>query len=105
MSSVKSHSAVRRFGSVLLALLGCVLLLDAAGAQEAQLITLAGQKQMLTRAGSGPVGAREKADAGEAGHGSGGSPQAGCDHRRILRLQLPVLQTAGPGLRGFACPR
>jgi protein-disulfide isomerase len=35
-----------------------VLLLDAAGAQEIQLITLAGQKQMLTKPGTDPVGAR-----------------------------------------------
>jgi protein-disulfide isomerase len=58
MSCVQSHSALRRFGSVLLALLGCVLLLDAAGAEEIQLITLAGQKQMLTKPGTDPVGAR-----------------------------------------------
>ena len=44
---------------MLLALLGCVLLLDAAGAQEIQLITLAGQKQMLTKPGTDPVGARK----------------------------------------------
>jgi protein-disulfide isomerase len=35
-----------------------VLLFDAAGAQEIQLITLAGQKQMLTKPGTDPVGAR-----------------------------------------------
>jgi protein-disulfide isomerase len=59
MSCVKSPSALRQFGSVLLALLGCVLLLDAAGAQEIQLITLAGQQQMLTKPGTDPVGARK----------------------------------------------
>jgi protein-disulfide isomerase len=59
MSCVKSQSALRQFGSVLLALLGCALLLDAAGAQEIQLITLAGQQQMLTKPGTDPVGARK----------------------------------------------
>jgi protein-disulfide isomerase len=59
MSCVKSASALRQFGSVLLALLGCALLLDAAGAQEVQLITLAGQQQMLTKPGTDPVGARK----------------------------------------------
>jgi protein-disulfide isomerase len=59
MSCVKSPSALRQFGSVLLALLGCALLLDAAGAQEVQLITLAGQQQMLTKPGTDPVGARK----------------------------------------------
>ncbi|HEY4443737.1 MAG TPA: DsbA family protein [Steroidobacteraceae bacterium] len=58
MSRVNSPSALHRLGSVLLALLGCVLLFDAAGAQEIQLITLAGQKQMLTKPGTDPVGAR-----------------------------------------------
>ena len=51
-------SAQRRCRSLLLALLGCALLLDAASAQEIQLITLAGQKQMLTKPGTDPVGAR-----------------------------------------------
>jgi protein-disulfide isomerase len=50
--------AQRRCRSLLLALLGCALLLDAASAQEIQLITLAGQKQMLTKPGTDPVGAR-----------------------------------------------
>lgn len=59
MSCVKSPSALRRFGSVLLALIGCALLLDAAAAQEIQLITLAGQQQMLTKPGTDPVGARK----------------------------------------------
>ena len=59
MSCVKSPSTLRRFGSVLVALLGCALLLDASGAQEIQLITLAGQKQMLTKPGTDPVGARK----------------------------------------------
>jgi protein-disulfide isomerase len=58
MSYVKPGSAPRRFLSVLLALLGCALLLDAAWAQEVQLITLAGQKQMLAKPGTDPAGAR-----------------------------------------------
>jgi protein-disulfide isomerase len=58
MSCVKPDSALRRFGSVLLALLGCALLLDVAWAEEIQLITLAGQKQMLANPGTDPVGAR-----------------------------------------------
>jgi protein-disulfide isomerase len=51
-------SAQRRCRSLLLALLGCALLLDAASAQEIQLITVAGQKQMLSKPGTDPVGAR-----------------------------------------------
>jgi protein-disulfide isomerase len=43
---------------VFLALLGCALLLDVSAAQEIQLITLAGQKQMLAKPGTDPVGAR-----------------------------------------------
>jgi protein-disulfide isomerase len=58
MSYVKPGSALRRFVSVLFALLGCALLLDAAWAQEVQLITLAGQKQMLAKPGTAPAGAR-----------------------------------------------
>src|ERR1700676_2116469 len=58
MSCVKPASALRRFPSVLFALLGCALLLDAVWAQDVQLITLAGQKQMLTKPGTAPVGAR-----------------------------------------------
>jgi len=58
MSCLKSGSAQRRFRSVLLAVLGCALLLDAAWAEEIQLITAAGQKQMLTKPGTEPVGAR-----------------------------------------------
>jgi protein-disulfide isomerase len=44
--------------SVFLSLLGCVLLLDVAWTQDLQIITLAGQKQMLTKPGTDPVGAR-----------------------------------------------
>jgi protein-disulfide isomerase len=58
MASVKSGSAQRRWGAVFLSLLGCVLLLDAAGAQDLQIITRAGQKQMLAKPGTDPVGAR-----------------------------------------------
>jgi protein-disulfide isomerase len=59
MSFVTPGTALRRFGGVLLALLGFALLIDAAGAQEVQLITLAGQKQMLSTPGTDPVGARK----------------------------------------------
>jgi protein-disulfide isomerase len=57
MSCVKPGRVLRPFGSVLLALLGCALLLDVAWAEEIQLITLAGQKQMLANPGTDPVGA------------------------------------------------
>jgi protein-disulfide isomerase len=52
--------AQRPCRSFLLALLGCALLLDAASAsaEEIQLITVAGQKQMLANPGTDPVGAR-----------------------------------------------
>jgi protein-disulfide isomerase len=58
MSYVKPGSAQRRFRSVLLALFGCALLLDAASARDIPLITVAGQKQMLTQPGTDAVGAR-----------------------------------------------
>jgi protein-disulfide isomerase len=58
MLLAKMSSAHRRCGVVLLALLTCGLLLDAAAAQEVQLITLAGQKQMLAKPSTDPVGAR-----------------------------------------------
>ncbi len=58
MLLAKPGSAHRRCGVVLLALLTCGLLLDTAAAQEVQLITLAGQKQMLAKPGTDPVGAR-----------------------------------------------
>jgi protein-disulfide isomerase len=57
MSRVKSGSAQRRWGALFLSLLGCVLLLDVASTQDIQIITLAGQKQMLAKPGTAPVGA------------------------------------------------
>jgi len=44
---------------ILLSVLTCALLLDAASAQDVQRITLAGQRQMLTKPGTDPVGARK----------------------------------------------
>jgi protein-disulfide isomerase len=62
MSCVKSGSARRRWGALCLSLLGSLLLLDVAVTQEAtpdvQIITLDGQKQMLAKPGTPPVGAR-----------------------------------------------
>jgi protein-disulfide isomerase len=55
---VKLGSAHRRCQVIFLSLLACVLLLDAAAAQEVQIITLDGQKQMLAKTGTDPVGAR-----------------------------------------------
>jgi len=48
----------RQNRSVVLSLLACTLLLDAAAAQDVQIITLAGQKQMLDKPGTPAVGAR-----------------------------------------------
>jgi protein-disulfide isomerase len=60
MSRINSGLAQRRLGSVLVSLLGCALLLGAAAwAQDVQIITRAGQKQMLARPGTPPVGARD----------------------------------------------
>jgi hypothetical protein len=60
MSRIKSGLAQHRLGSVLISLLGCALLLGAAAwAQEVQIITRAGQKQMLARPGTPPGGARD----------------------------------------------
>ena len=62
MSCVKSGSARRRWGALFLSLLGSVLPLDVAVTQEVtqdlQIITLDGQKQMLAKPGTPPVGAR-----------------------------------------------
>ena len=62
MSCVKSGSARRRWRALFLSLLGSVLLLDVAVTQEVtqdlQIITLDGQKQMLAKPGTPPVGAR-----------------------------------------------
>jgi protein-disulfide isomerase len=57
MPDVKSGSAQRRSGLVLISLLGCAMLLGAAWAQDVQIITPAGQKQMLAMPGTAPVGA------------------------------------------------
>jgi protein-disulfide isomerase len=63
MSRVKAGSAQGRFRFLLFtvlgcAALGCVLLLDVASAEDVQLITRAGQKQMLANPGTDAVGAR-----------------------------------------------
>src|SRR5258708_39045315 len=58
MSSVRLDSAPRRFRLILLSVLGCALLLGAASAEDVQIITRAGQKQMLAKPGTDAVGAR-----------------------------------------------
>ena len=63
MSCVKPSSAQGRCRFILLsvlgcAVLGCALLLDVASAEEVELITRAGQKQMLAKPGTDTVGAR-----------------------------------------------
>jgi len=58
MSRVKLDSVQGRFRFILLSALGCVLLLGAASAEEGQIITRAGQKQMLDKPGTEAVGAR-----------------------------------------------
>jgi protein-disulfide isomerase len=58
MSCVKPGSAQGRCRFILLAVLGCALLFDVAWAEDVQLITRAGQKQMLTKPGTDTVGAR-----------------------------------------------
>jgi len=58
MSSVRLGSAKRRFRLLLLSVLGCALLLGAASAEDVQIITRAGQKQMLASPGTDAVGAR-----------------------------------------------
>jgi protein-disulfide isomerase len=58
MSCAKLGSAQGRFRFFLLAVLGCALLLDVASAEDVQLITRAGQKQMLAKPGTDTVGAR-----------------------------------------------
>jgi protein-disulfide isomerase len=59
MSGVKLGSARGRFRFILLSVLGCALLLDVASAEDVQIITRAGQKQMLAKPGTDPVGARK----------------------------------------------
>ena len=58
MSYVRLDSAQRRFGLLVLLVLGCALLLGAASAEDVQIITRAGQKQMLASPGTDAVGAR-----------------------------------------------
>jgi protein-disulfide isomerase len=58
MPSVRLDSAQRRFRLLLLSMLGCALLLGAASAEDVQIITRAGQKQMLASPGTDAVGAR-----------------------------------------------
>ena len=58
MSSARLDSARRRFGLLVLSVLGWALLLGAASAEDAQIITRAGQKQMLASPGTDAVGAR-----------------------------------------------
>src|SRR5467141_1254533 len=58
MPCVRLGSAQRRFRLLLLSVLGCALLLGAASAEDVQIITRAGQKQMLASPGTDAVGAR-----------------------------------------------
>jgi len=58
MSRVKLGSAQGRFRFLLLSVLGCALLLGAASAKDVQIITRAGQNQMLAKPGTDAVGAR-----------------------------------------------
>jgi protein-disulfide isomerase len=58
MSRVKLGSAQGRCRLFLLSMLGCALLLEVASAADIQIITRAGQKQMLAKPGTDAVGAR-----------------------------------------------
>src|SRR6202162_2909838 len=58
MLFIKLASVQGRFRFILLAVLGCALLLGAASAEDVQIITRAGQKQMLAKPGTDAVGAR-----------------------------------------------
>src|SRR5258708_20359938 len=58
MPCVRLSSARRRFGLLVLSVLGWALLLGAASAEDVQIITRAGQKQMLASPGTDAVGAR-----------------------------------------------
>jgi protein-disulfide isomerase len=58
MSSVYCPSARWQSRLILLSLFTCALLMDAAAAQDAQIITLEGQKQMLAKPGTPAVGGR-----------------------------------------------
>src|SRR5579859_6043963 len=58
MTHVKPDSAEGRFRFFFVSVLGCALLLGAASAEDVQMITRAGQQQMLARPGTDAVGAR-----------------------------------------------
>ena len=58
MPFIKLDSVQDRFRFILLSVLGCALLIDAASADDVQIITRAGQKQMLAKPGTDAVGAR-----------------------------------------------
>ncbi len=58
MSRVRLGSAQGRFRFILFSVLGCALLLGVASAEDVQVITRAGQKQMLAKPGTEAVGAR-----------------------------------------------
>jgi protein-disulfide isomerase len=58
MSYVRLDSAQGRFRFLVLSVLGCALLLGAASAEDVQIITRSGQKQMLAEPGTDAVGAR-----------------------------------------------
>jgi protein-disulfide isomerase len=58
MPFIKLDSVQDRFRFILFSVLGCALLIDAASAEELQIITRAGQKQMLAKPGTDAVGAR-----------------------------------------------
>jgi len=58
MPCIKLDSVQDRFRFILFSVLGCALLIDAASAEELQIITRAGQKQMLAKPGTDAVGAR-----------------------------------------------
>src|SRR5258705_895802 len=58
MPCVRLSSARRRFGLLVRSVRGWALLLGAASAEDVQIITRAGQKQMLASPGTDAVGAR-----------------------------------------------
>src|SRR5713226_3405972 len=58
MSRVRLGSAQGRFRFILFSVLGCALLVGVASAEDVQIITHAGQKQMLAKPGTEAVGAR-----------------------------------------------
>jgi protein-disulfide isomerase len=58
MPRVKLGSAQGGFRFIVVSVLGCALLLGAASAEDVQIITRAGQKQMLAKPGTEAAGAR-----------------------------------------------